>query len=335
MSQENELSLKIGGPHPIPSSDRISIIADIDGTLKSLDSTGTKSPLGSGSGSGSSDIVAAVVSTSNLSLTGPATVDGVVLTTGQTCLAAAQSAPAQNGPYTVNTAGAWTRSTGFTSAAQMIPGIAVRVLGGSAANAGSMWVFTTTGVITVGATSLTFVEVPGAGALAGLTLAQARLTLAPHYFAQVSGASVQTLTLSGMNGDTDGNYRIYGRVVNGHAGATYSLRPNSQALNLQCAGADQAVGQGNGTDWAAYGGTAFPAGISLNFTFSGFMYVRSGLMRSYSIQGTKGDATQSLYNISGIWTDTATLLTSLQLTSSQVDGLASGSFIEATSLFES
>ena len=53
------------------------------------------------------DIIAAVVSVLNLSLSGPATVDGVALTTGQTCLASAQTNPTQNGPYTVDTTGAW------------------------------------------------------------------------------------------------------------------------------------------------------------------------------------------------------------------------------------
>ena len=49
----------------------------------------------------------------NLSLTGAATVDGVVLADGDRVAVIAQTEPADNGIYVVNTAGAWTRSTDF------------------------------------------------------------------------------------------------------------------------------------------------------------------------------------------------------------------------------
>lgn len=49
----------------------------------------------------------------NLSLTGAATVDGVVLADGDRVAVSAQTEPADNGIYVVNTAGAWTRSTDF------------------------------------------------------------------------------------------------------------------------------------------------------------------------------------------------------------------------------
>ena len=49
----------------------------------------------------------------NLSLTGAATVDGVVLANGDRVAVIAQTEPADNGIYVVNTAGAWTRSTDF------------------------------------------------------------------------------------------------------------------------------------------------------------------------------------------------------------------------------
>ena len=49
----------------------------------------------------------------NLSLTGAATVDDVVLADGDRVAVIAQTEPADNGIYVVNTAGAWTRSTDF------------------------------------------------------------------------------------------------------------------------------------------------------------------------------------------------------------------------------
>lgn len=57
--------------------------------------------------------VRAIEIDANLSLTGAATVDGVVLANGDRVAVIAQTEPADNGIYVVNTAGAWTRSTDF------------------------------------------------------------------------------------------------------------------------------------------------------------------------------------------------------------------------------
>ncbi len=57
--------------------------------------------------------VRAIEINANLSLTGAATVDGVVLADGDRVAVIAQTEPADNGIYVVNTAGAWTRSTDF------------------------------------------------------------------------------------------------------------------------------------------------------------------------------------------------------------------------------
>ena len=57
--------------------------------------------------------VRAIEINANLSLTGAATVDGVVLANGDRVAVIAQTEPADNGIYVVNTAGAWTRSTDF------------------------------------------------------------------------------------------------------------------------------------------------------------------------------------------------------------------------------
>ena len=57
--------------------------------------------------------VRAIEINANLSLTGAATVDDVVLADGDRVAVIAQTEPADNGIYVVNTAGAWTRSTDF------------------------------------------------------------------------------------------------------------------------------------------------------------------------------------------------------------------------------
>ena len=54
--------------------------------------------------------------TANVALTGAYTVDGVTVTNGQRYLAIAQTAPAQNGVYIYNSAGAHSRATDMDAA---------------------------------------------------------------------------------------------------------------------------------------------------------------------------------------------------------------------------
>jgi hypothetical protein len=121
---------------------------------------------------------AAVVATSNLTLTGAATIDGVTATNGMRVLAAAQTDPTQNGIYAANTGGAWTRTTDFATAGQMTLAAVVPVYSGTLF-AGSEWMFTTTGAITVGTTPLTFLQVgpPSFGSDTVLKLPNASATL--------------------------------------------------------------------------------------------------------------------------------------------------------------
>lgn len=317
-----------------PRFERIRI-NKITGTLEfTIDNGVTWTASGAG---GSSDIVASVVSVANLSLTGAATVDGVALSTGQVCLAAGQTDHTQIGPYTVNTAGAWTRVTAFATAAQMqaafTAGLGVRVLGGSL-YAGSIWLFTTPGTITVGTTALTFTEMPGSGALAGLTLAQSRLTLAPQYFASVSGASVGTLSpATALNGDLDGDYDVFISIVCGHAGATFQIEPNGQTAGLKQSITDMLHGGVAGASWYLAGYTgSYPLGVGLGdvLTFSGTIRAKTGQLRMLSLGGFADQTADDLFTIYGVWTDTSTLLASLPIVSSQTDGIAAGSFYRLT-----
>lgn len=85
------------------------------------------------------------------------TVDGQTLQTGWRILIKDQAAPAENGIYTVNASGAPTRATDADSAAEVTAGLSVPVVRGTA-NAGTIWMLTTTGAITLGSTGLTFVQ---------------------------------------------------------------------------------------------------------------------------------------------------------------------------------
>ena len=94
------------------------------------------------------------------------TIDGVVLVTGDRILIKDQTAPAENGIYTVNASGAPTRTADADSSGDLV-GASVQSLLGTV-NAGSVWAQTTPAPITVNTTALVFVNflVVGGGLLA-------------------------------------------------------------------------------------------------------------------------------------------------------------------------
>lgn len=110
-------------------------------------------------------------STANVAaLSAPQTIDTVSLIAGDRVLVKAQSTASANGIYVV-AAGAWTRATDADSQDDL-RGMAVMVEEGS--QAGSQWVITTDGTITVGTTALTFAQFGGGNTYTagnGLTLA--------------------------------------------------------------------------------------------------------------------------------------------------------------------
>jgi len=101
------------------------------------------------------------VATSDVTLSGTQTIDGVSLIAGDRVLLSAQSTASQNGIYVV-AAGAWSRSTDADADAEVTTGLCVFAEEGTS-NGDKIWQLTTNNPITVGSTSLTFVAV-GAGA---------------------------------------------------------------------------------------------------------------------------------------------------------------------------
>ena len=83
------------------------------------------------------------------------TVDGIVLATGNRILIKNQSAPAQNGIYTVNASGAPTRATDFDSWTEIV-GAFVSVESGTV-NAGTQWLCNVVSGGTLGTTAINFV----------------------------------------------------------------------------------------------------------------------------------------------------------------------------------
>jgi hypothetical protein len=87
------------------------------------------------------------------------TVDGVVLATGNRILIKNQSSAAENGIYTVNASGAPTRATDADTGAELL-GATVVVTEGTV-NADTVWLCTANATITIGSTSLPWVQIGG------------------------------------------------------------------------------------------------------------------------------------------------------------------------------
>lgn len=139
------------------------------------------------------------VSTTNLTLSGAQTVDGVSLIAGDRILVAGQTSAQNNGIYNV-ASGGWTRSTDADTNSEITAGMYVWVTEGTV-NADSGWVLTTNDPITPGATNLVFTQFSGLGQItAGNGLSKSANTLTIDTSITVDKTTVQTLTNKSMSG---------------------------------------------------------------------------------------------------------------------------------------
>lgn len=113
----------------------------------------------------------AVVATTNLTLSGEQTIDGIT-TIGSLVLATAQTTASQNGPW-VTASGSWTRPTWFTNGSTtQAPQFSTVFIRLGTLHQGSEWRMTTA-TVTIGTTSQTWVETPkvlNSGSVAGQLL---------------------------------------------------------------------------------------------------------------------------------------------------------------------
>lgn len=114
--------------------------------------------------------------TTNITLSGVQTIDGVSLVEGDRVLVKNQSTASANGIYVVGS-GAWTRATDADSSEEVTSGMFTFVEEGTL-NKNTGWVLSTANPIVVGTTALAFVQFSGAGAItAGNGLTQTGTTL--------------------------------------------------------------------------------------------------------------------------------------------------------------
>jgi hypothetical protein len=119
--------------------------------------------------------------TTNITLSGTQTVDGVALVAGDRVLAKDQTTGSANGIYVV-AAGAWSRSSDFDDATEVTTAVVIPVEQGTV-NADKAFILTTDGTLTVGTTSLAFTPLGGASqsytAGSGLSLSGSAFSVVP------------------------------------------------------------------------------------------------------------------------------------------------------------
>lgn len=169
--------------------------------------------------------VRATTAGSNISLSGTQTIDGVSLIAGDRVLVKDQTTATQNGIYVV-AAGAWARSADADINAEVTSGLFTFVEEGTLfGNSG--WVLSTANPITVGSTSLVFVQFTGTGQItAGAGLSKTGNTI------DVGTASSARIVVNADNIDlattgTAGTYvsvttDAYGRVSAGSSTQAWS-----------------------------------------------------------------------------------------------------------------
>lgn len=186
-------------------------------------------------------------STTNHTLTAPgATVDGVSLTSGDRILLKNQTAPAENGIYVWNGASSTaTRATDADAAAEVLQ---AAVFTEEGTQADTLWVCTTDAPITLGSTSLTFVNI---GSVSGGLLASNNLSdLANTTTARTNlGLGTSAVKNIPASGDAAVGEVVYGTDTR----LTNSRTPSGHHASHESGGTDALTGIVPGSSFAPTG----------------------------------------------------------------------------------
>lgn len=197
----------------------------------------------------------ALVATSNIALTGAVAVDGVntnTLPANSRILPTAQTAPAENGPWLKNDAGAWTRPDDYNTDADVADALGIvsgAALGGTL-GAGSIWV-QRTGATMAG--SKTFVRVPDAADKAVVTC-----LMPSGDTSGVTDATRINAALAAVKAAGGGTVQLAGGLVPWYVDADLDGE-NTQGVYLIGSGGG-ASGPTYGTRLIRVGGSAFNTG---------------------------------------------------------------------------
>lgn len=266
-----------------------------------------------------------------------ATIDGVALATGNVVLLTGQTAPAENGPYSVVASGAASRTPGYTTY-DAIAGQYFGVMEGTA-KADTLWRVTSNRGGTLGTTALVIAEVtttPAAGsvtnaqlanmatgtikgratALAGppedLTVPQARallsvrevITAARTYYVRTDGNDANT----GLADTAGGAFLTIQKGLDAAASIDSGIYDvvvqvgagtwTAEVVLPQCEGKGQFTLRGN---------TATPASVLLNVSSGLRAIYANNISTPWIVEGFKLQA--SAAGASGIWVNTGARLT--------------------------
>lgn len=134
-------------------------------------------------------------STGNLTLSGTQTIDGVAVVASDRVLVKDQSTGSANGIYVV-AAGAWSRAADADTGPELV-NATVYVSEGTA-NADRVWTVTTNAAITVGSTSIAWVEVNGGTVPSATTSTAGKVQLATQAEAQAKTDTAKALTAASV-----------------------------------------------------------------------------------------------------------------------------------------
>ncbi len=145
-------------------------------------------------------------------------------------------------------------------------------------------------------------------------------------------AAAAQITVSGLDGNTDGSYRIDWRITEGASGSgAISIRPNNLATNQQVYG--QYIYTASG--FLDYPLLEMSSGDGTGKVSVGVIYVRAkaGFPRMFTLN-TISDATGGKVAkfMNGVWTDTTTNITEFRLNAATALGFAIGSSMTVTPL---
>ena len=158
-----------------------------------------------------------LLASTNLSLSGAATIDSVTANNGDRVAAVNQTTGSQNGIYIVNTSGAWSLATDANSNTSWVEGTEFLVAEGTQYG-GSIFRQTTSGAITIGTTTLTFVQT---AKINTYTADGSTLSLTGQQFSVRYGAGAGiTTNANGLAEDNTVFARKYSQTITGDGNTT-------------------------------------------------------------------------------------------------------------------
>jgi hypothetical protein len=164
-----------------------------------------------------------LATTANITLSGTQTIDGVNVVAGDRVLVKNQTTATQNGIYVV-ASGSWTRAgdADNSPSGEVSTGLFTFVEDGTL-NQATGWLLTTKGAITLGTTTLTFVQFSGAGTYTagnGLTASGSTFSVLP-----VAGGGI-SVSAAGVTLDTTVAARRASGTIGDGAATTFTVTHN-------------------------------------------------------------------------------------------------------------